>query len=228
MPEASNAFPDRHLLGVLLRRIVRVCIVLSVLALSVLAAARRRPPARGAERMWVGFHDDPSFRWVGDRDARVQGAASANATIIRLLVQWNLVARTRPANGADPFDPAYVFGDVDEAVLAAQRNDQEVILTVSGTPRWANGGKTPNAMPRRIADFTAFSRAIASRYSGRFSGLPVRALLVGLERAEPAALPQPAVRLSRTLDRSGELREAGCGRILRDQGREPASADRDR
>jgi hypothetical protein len=122
--------------------------------------------------MWVGFHDDPSFRWVSNRDARIQGSAQANATIIRLLVQWNLVARTRPTNAADPFDPAYVFDDVDEAVLDAQRNDQEVILTVSGTPEWANGGKTPNAMPTRIADFTAFSRAIASRYSGRFSGYP--------------------------------------------------------
>jgi Cellulase (glycosyl hydrolase family 5) len=152
-------------------RIVRLLIVLSVFALSVQAAVAA-PSARGAERMWIGFHDDPSFRWVNDRDARVQGAAQANATIIRLLVQWNLVARTRPGSPSDPFDPAYVFGDVDEAVLEAQRNDQEVILTISGTPGWASGGKTPNAMPRRIADFTAFSRAIASRYSGRFSGYP--------------------------------------------------------
>jgi hypothetical protein len=148
------------------RRIVRLVIVLAVLA--GLAA----PAALGAERMWVGFHDDPSFRWVGNRDARVRGASQTNATIIRLLVQWNLVARSRPTNATDPFDPEYVFGDVDEAVRAAQENDQEVILTVSGTPRWANGGKNPNVMPTRIADFTAFSRAIAARYSGRFSGYP--------------------------------------------------------
>ena len=154
-----------------MRRIVRIVIVLSVFALSV-QAALAAPSARGAERMWIGFHDDPSFRWVNDRDARLQGAAQANATIIRLLVQWNLVARLRPGNAADPFDPAYVFGDVDEAVLEAQRNDQEVILTISGTPRWANGGRNPNIMPRRVADFTAFARAIAARYSGRFSGYP--------------------------------------------------------
>ena len=122
--------------------------------------------------MWVGFHDDPSFRWVADRHERVAGAAQANASIIRLLVQWNLVAKTRPATPTDPFDPAYEFGDIDEAVLAAQENDQEVILTISGTPRWANGGKNPNVMPRRIADFGNFSRAIASRYSGRFEGYP--------------------------------------------------------
>jgi hypothetical protein len=122
--------------------------------------------------MWVGFHDDPSFRWVGDRRARVQSASQENATIMRLLVQWNLAAKTRPANPTNPFDPDYEFDDVDEAVRAAQDNDQEVVLTISGTPRWANGGKSPNAMPTRVADFTNFARAIASRYSGRFDGYP--------------------------------------------------------
>ncbi len=39
------------------------------------------------------------------------------------------------------FDLAYVFGDIDEAVRAALENDQEVILTISGTPRWANGAR---------------------------------------------------------------------------------------
>ena len=65
-----------------------------------------------------------------------------------------------------------MFDDVDEAVRAAQENGQEVILTISGTPRWANGGKNPNVMPTRVADFTSFARAISSRYSGRFQGYP--------------------------------------------------------
>jgi hypothetical protein len=148
------------------RRIARLVIVLSVLA------AIGAPTTFAAQRMWVGFHDDPSFRWVPDREARIQAAADSNATVMRLLVQWNLAAKTRPANAADSFDPAYEFDDVDEAVRTAQQNDQEVILTISGTPRWANGGKTPNVMPTRVADFTAFARAIASRYSGRFVGYP--------------------------------------------------------
>jgi hypothetical protein len=74
------------------------------------------------------------------------------------------------------FDLAYVFGDIDEAVRAAQENDQEVILTISGTPRWANGGKNPEVTPRRVADFTGSSRAIAARYSGRFAAPDARGL----------------------------------------------------
>jgi hypothetical protein len=136
------------------------------------AAALLAPTALAAERMWVGFHDDPSYRWVNDRQARVQASADENASIMRLLVQWNLVAKTRPANATDPFDPAYVFDDVDEAVRAAQEHDMEVMLTISGTPGWANGGKRPNFMPTRVADFGNFARAIASRYSGRNEGYP--------------------------------------------------------
>ena len=149
-----------------MRRTLRL--VLALFVLGALAA----PAAMAAERMWVGFHDDPSFRWVGNRSARIQKAAQGNAAIIRLLVQWNLAAKTRPANAADPFDPAYIFDDVDEALRTAQDNDQEVILTISGTPKWANGGKNPNVMPQNVSDFTAFSRAIASRYSGRYMGFP--------------------------------------------------------
>jgi len=134
-------------------------------------AATTAPPASAGERMWVGFHDDPSYRWVPSRLERIERSASDGASIVRLLVQWNLVAPQRPGRPADPFDPAYRFDDVDEAVRAAQEQGQEPMLTISGTPRWAGGG-TPNRMPRRLGDFQAFAQAIAARYSGRYEGYP--------------------------------------------------------
>jgi Cellulase (glycosyl hydrolase family 5) len=147
------------------RRLIRLVLVLSALA-AVLA-----PATMAAERMWLGFHDDPSYRWVPDRLNRIQRSANDGATVVRLLVQWNLVAPERPSNGANPFDPAYKFDDVDEAVRAAQEQGQEAMLTISGTPRWAGGGN-PNRMPRRVDDFKRFAQAIAARYSGRFEGFP--------------------------------------------------------
>jgi len=122
--------------------------------------------------MWIGFHDDPSFRWVNDRADRIESAASEGATVMRLLVQWNQTAPLRPAHASNPFDPAYNFQDLDDTIRTAQEADMEVLLTLSGTPRWANGGRAPNVMPTQVADFTAFAQAIASRYSGRFSGYP--------------------------------------------------------
>ena len=205
-----------------MRRTVRLVIALCALA------AFTAPAAMAAERMWVGFHDDPSFRWVPDRAGRIQAASREGATIMRLLVQWNLAAPQRPSNPADPFDPAYVFDDVDEALRTAQETDMEVMLTISGTPRWANGDKNPNIMPRRrIADFTAFARAISTRYSGRFNGYPfVRFwgiwnepnLQQFLTPQFNAAGKSVAPRTTRSSTR----------RLHRHQGREPAREDRDR
>ncbi len=148
-----------------MRRTLRLAVALC--ALAALAA----PAALAAERMWVGFHDDPSFRWAGDRTSLVQSSANNGASIMRLLVQWNLVAPERPTIASDPFDPGYRFDDLDEALREAQRADMEVMLTISGTPRWASGAGA-NRMPRRVSDLTSFARAISSRYSGRFDGYP--------------------------------------------------------
>jgi Cellulase (glycosyl hydrolase family 5) len=153
------------------RRTAHLALVVCVLALSAVAALVT-PAAYAAERMWVGFHDDPSFRWVEDRADRIRSTAQNGSTIMRLLVHWNTTAPTAPASPADPFDAAYRFDDIDEAVRSAQANDLEVMITISGTPRWANRGKTPNVAPTRMADFQAFARAIASRYSGRNDGIP--------------------------------------------------------
>jgi hypothetical protein len=145
---------------------------LSVLAMLGALAALAAPPALGAQRMWIGFHDDPSFRWVDDRASRIELSAKQGATIMRLLVQWNVAAPRQPQTATDPFDPAYNLDDVDEAVRSAQEMDEEVMITISGTPSWANGGGKPNQIPRKLSDFTAFAKAIASRYSGRYQGYP--------------------------------------------------------
>jgi len=149
-----------------MRRTIRL--VLAVCAVAAVAA----PAGLAAERMWIGFHDDPSFRWVSDRANRIESAASEGATVMRLLVQWNQTAPRRPERASNPFDPTYNFQDLDDTIRTAQEADMEVLLTLSGTPRWANGGRNPNVMPTQVADFTAFAQAIASRYSGRFEGYP--------------------------------------------------------
>jgi cellulase (glycosyl hydrolase family 5) len=148
------------------RRIRRLVFVL--VAISALIA----PSALAADRMWIGFHDDPSFRWADDRESLIASSASQGASVMRLLVHWDQTAKSRPASASNPFDPAYNFDDLDDAIRTAQQQDMEVVLSLVGTPRWANGGKAPNIMPRRLGDFTAFAKAIASRYSGRFDGFP--------------------------------------------------------
>ena len=149
-----------------MKRVVQLLIVATVAALLTPAVASSAP------RMWVGFHDDVNFRYEERREAMLDQATDTNATVLRTLVTWANIAPRRPRNAANPFDPAYRFNDLDEFVRNAQARDLEVLITIWGTPRWANGGKTPNFLPRRMSDLTAFSRAVASRYSGRFAGYP--------------------------------------------------------
>jgi hypothetical protein len=137
---------------------------LAALVLPVLASAQ--------PRMLIGFQDDPSLRWRDDRLAVFDVAQQANAGIVRTTVYWSRIAETRPANGADPFDPAYRFDDLDEFVRNAGLHGMEVMLTIWGTPSWANSGKGQNFAPSSYADLQNFTRALATRYSGRYPGYP--------------------------------------------------------
>ena len=47
-----------------------------------------------------------------------------------------------------------------------------MLITIWGTPKWANKNKGPNYLPTKPADFQNFARAVASRYSGRHAGYP--------------------------------------------------------
>ena len=122
--------------------------------------------------MWVGFHDDPELRYDPSRAAEFDLVRNSNATMVRTLVNWYQVAPDRPANAANPFDPAYRFDDLDEFVRNAQVRGLEVLMTIWGTPSWANGGKTTRFLPANMADFKNFCRALAARYSGRYAGYP--------------------------------------------------------
>ncbi len=146
---------------------------LAVLLAAVTAMAILASTAVASDRMWMGFHDDPVLRFDADRQAQLTLTAQPNgATMIRTLVQWQRVAPTKPAVASDSFDPAYKWDDLDELVRNAQTRGQEILMTIWGTPSWANGNKKPQYLPTSLADFTAFTQALASRYSGRFAGFP--------------------------------------------------------
>jgi hypothetical protein len=80
-------------------------------------------------------------------------------------LSWAGAAPSRPANPRNPADPAYRWPErLDDTIREAQANGMRVLLLVSGTPGWANGGRSPNFAPRRPSDFANFVRAAAQRY----------------------------------------------------------------
>src|SRR5207244_469241 len=87
-------------------------------------------------------------------------------------VYWARVATTRPANATDSFDPAYRFEDIDELVRNANYRGMTAMLTIWGTPGWANGDQGENHAPTQVSALQDFARAVADRYSGRHPGFP--------------------------------------------------------
>jgi hypothetical protein len=147
----------------------------ALICLSIVAAvAALVSPTRGnaAQRMPIGFMDDPAFRWSADAPQELDKAKAAHASIVRTIANWSTIAPRRPVRATNPFDPAYRLNDLDELVRNAQTRGIVVMITIWGTPKWANGGKSPNVAPKRAADLTNFARALASRYSGRYADYP--------------------------------------------------------
>ena len=120
-----------------------------------------------APRMPIGFFDDPSFRWSPTREQNLQQAAAAGASVIHTTATWPSLAPTKPANAANGDDPAYRLTDLDDLVFNASLYGLRVMININGTPKWANGGKAPNVMPKKLSDLTAFARMLATRYNGR-------------------------------------------------------------
>jgi hypothetical protein len=145
---------------------------LFLLAAACVTAVLFPVSASAQPRMLIGFQDDPSLRWRDDRLNVFDLAEQAHAGIVRTTVYWSRIAQTKPANGANPFDPAYRFDDLDEFVRNAGLHGMEVMLTIWGTPAWANGGKGQNYAPTNYSTLQNFTKALASRYSGRFQGYP--------------------------------------------------------
>jgi Cellulase (glycosyl hydrolase family 5) len=121
---------------------------------------------QAAPRMPIGFFDDPSFRWSPTRADNLRAAALTGASVIHTTASWASIAPTKPANAANGGDPAYRLGDLDELVFQAGLYGLRVMVDVTATPKWANGGKPPNVMPTRLGDLTAFTHMLAARYDG--------------------------------------------------------------
>jgi hypothetical protein len=141
---------------------------LGVLAAIVLVAAGLAVPAAQAKpHMLVGLQDDamvlfgdPVFTFRMMKQLRVQ--------IVRVNLNWNVVAKRRPAHPHDPADPAYDWDVYDRAIRYAAQNNMQVMLTILFTPSWANGGKRKNVPPNNYNDLRNFAYAAATRYSGHY------------------------------------------------------------
>ncbi len=83
---------------------------------------------------------------------------------LQLGLSWADVAPNRPSRPGNPADPAYRWpAQVDRAISEGATNGVRVALLVSGSPPWANGGRSSLHAPN-ASDFASFMVAASRRY----------------------------------------------------------------
>jgi putative glycosyl hydrolase len=96
---------------------------------------------------------------------------SLHVQVVRMTLTWGGrggVANKQPEHPADPGDPAYNWSAYDQAIERANDAGVQLLMTIVGTPAWANGGQAPQYPPKSAATLRAFAYAAAQRYSGTF------------------------------------------------------------
>jgi hypothetical protein len=132
---------------------MRLVVVLLVSACALVLGAGRAEASKGVE---FGIQDDAWLEFGPGRLAdRVAKIDRLGLDVVRVTLNWY---RAEPRAGV------YSWGRSDRLLRALRARGLQPVVTVWGTPGWANGGKTPNVAPRRPADFQRFVESAAERY----------------------------------------------------------------
>jgi hypothetical protein len=157
--------------------------LLAATVVSAAALALLVPSAHAARGFETGIYE-PDYNSTNEATQTLafDRSAEARAGFTLIYVDWSRVAPyTRPAgfDAANPADPAYHWNAIDAAVRDASSRGLRVVLAITWAPNWAEGPGRPSAdvAPQGTwkpnpGDVGDFARAIATRYSGSFGGLP--------------------------------------------------------
>jgi hypothetical protein len=133
--------------------------------LCVVAACLAATPAHASNGIKYGIQDDAWLEFgPGTLNARLDSLKRLGVPLVRFTVRWDVVAKKRPKNASSPRDGAYDWRRPDRVLRGLRRHGLTPVVTLLGTPSWANGGRGPNYAPPHPRDFRAFARAAASRY----------------------------------------------------------------
>jgi hypothetical protein len=136
----------------------RVLLLLTVVAAGVFAGA-----AHASSSARMGIQDDAWLRWgPGTLDERLDTLDSLGVKTVRFTLLWSDVAKRKPATAANPNDAAYDWSQFDPILNGLRAHGITPLLTLYGSPKWANGGRAPNWLPK--IGFGPFAYAASKRY----------------------------------------------------------------
>ena len=163
-----------------IRRLAQLGATFGALLAMTVAASAAVPAltVKAAGRSPIAGIQDDRIPYASDPAERVRLLVDAGASLIRVDLRWDTVARARPAAPTNPADPSYDWRQYDAIVAAAATSGAEILFAVFGTPAWAADNAVrslPNFVPGRFpdtairpldpADFGAFGEAAARRYA---------------------------------------------------------------
>jgi hypothetical protein len=127
-----------------------------VVSFVVLAAGIGAGPAAGAPKVQFGIQDDAWLEFgpgrLSDRVARLD---RLGLDLVRVTLNWQ---RIEPARGE------LRWARSDRLLRALRARGLAPVVTVWGTPSWANDGAGQNVAPARGDDVFRFAQALAERY----------------------------------------------------------------
>ncbi len=133
-----------------------------LLALAVCVGAS---PGHASSGVQYGIQDDAWLEFgPGTLNQRLATFKRLGVPLVRFTLRWNKVALQRPKDATSPRDRAYDWRGPDRVLRGLRRYGLTPVLTLVGTPAWANGGRPPNYAPPRPRDFRRFATAAARRY----------------------------------------------------------------
>ena len=129
---------------------MRFALVLCVAALAFPGLATASPYLR------AGIQDDAWLEYgPGTFDQRLDTLDALGVDVVRVTVNWH---DTEPRRGVDN------WARTDLLLAGLHERGIAPLVTLYGTPAWANGGRAQNWAPTSKWTFAAFARRIATRY----------------------------------------------------------------
>jgi hypothetical protein len=134
--------------------------------LFAVAAGVAASSSQASRSVQYGIQDDAWLEFgPGKLNQRLATFKRLGVPLVRFTLHWNQIAVRRPKHPTSPRDRAYDWRRADRVLRGLRRYGLTPVLTLVGTPAWANGGRPPNFAPPRPRDFRAFAQAAARRYS---------------------------------------------------------------
>ena len=133
-----------------MRLALPVALVVAALTLSTASTASASPYVR------YGVQDDAWLRFgPGSLMERLDSLERLGTSVVRYTIPWYEV---------EPRRGVYDWSQTDAILRGLHARGIAPVVTLWGSPRWANGGRSPNWAPRSKWTFAGFARTAARRY----------------------------------------------------------------